>query len=282
MEIWNLPAARSKKGYIAMRLCSIASGSSGNCIYVGSDCAHVLVDVGISKKRIEEGLRSIDMDVRDMDGILITHEHSDHMKGLGVMSRKYHLPIYATRGTIEAIQEMASVGRMPEGLFHEIQEDEEFQIKDLTVRPFHISHDAAQPVGYRLNCKEQSVGIATDMGTYDDYTVRNLQKLDALLLEAIHDVRMLQVGSYPYYLKRRILGNQGHLSNENAGQLLCRLLHDRLKAVFLGHLSKENNYEQLAYETVCQEVTMGDNPYQSKDFRIQVASREQVSELITI
>lgn len=265
-----------------MRLCSIASGSSGNCIYVGSDCAHVLVDVGISKKRIEEGLRSIDMDVRDMDGILITHEHSDHMKGLGVMSRKYHLPIYATRGTIEAIQEMASVGRMPEGLFHEIQEDEEFQIKDLTVRPFHISHDAAQPVGYRLNCKEQSVGIATDMGTYDDYTVRNLQKLDALLLEANHDVRMLQVGSYPYYLKRRILGNQGHLSNENAGQLLCRLLHDRLKAVFLGHLSKENNYEQLAYETVCQEVTMGDNPYQSKDFRIQMASREQVSELITI
>lgn len=162
---------------------------------------------------------------------------------------------------------------MPEGLFHEIQEDEEFQIKDLTVRPFHISHDAAQPVGYRLNCKEQSVGIATDMGTYDDYTVRNLQKLDALLLEANHDVRMLQVGSYPYYLKRRILGNQGHLSNENAGQLLCRLLHDRLKAVFLGHLSKENNYEQLAYETVCQEVTMGDNPYQSKDFRIQVASQ---------
>ena len=263
-------------------MCSIASGSSGNCIYVGSDNHHILIDAGISGKRVEAGLRELELSGKDIDGILLTHEHSDHMKGLGVMSRKYHLPIYATRGTIEAIQEMASVGRMPEGLFHEIQEDEEFQIKDLTVRPFHISHDAAQPVGYRLNCKEQSVGIATDMGTYDDYTVRNLQKLDALLLEANHDVRMLQVGSYPYYLKRRILGNQGHLSNENAGQLLCRLLHDRLKAVFLGHLSKENNYEQLAYETVCQEVTMGDNPYQSKDFRIQVASREQVSELITI
>ena len=196
-----------------MRLCSIASGSSGNCIYVGSDNAHVLVDVGISKKRIECGLNSIDMDVKDMDGILITHEHSDHMKGLGVLSRKYHLPIYATRGTIQAIQGMSSIGKMPEGLFHEVWEDQEFQIKDLTIHPFRISHDAAQPVGYRLNWKEQSVGIATDMGTYDDYTVENLKNLDALLLEANHDVRMLQVGSYPYYLKQRILGKWGHLSN---------------------------------------------------------------------
>lgn len=129
MEIWNLPAARSKKGYIAMRLCSIASGSSGNCIYVGSDCAHVLVDVGISKKRIEEGLRSIDMDVRDMDGILITHEHSDHMKGLGVMSRKYHLPIYATRGTIEAIQEMASVGECRKGFFMRFKKTRNSRLK---------------------------------------------------------------------------------------------------------------------------------------------------------
>ena len=265
-----------------MRLCSIASGSSGNCIYVGSEEAHVLVDVGISGKSIEKGLNSLDLTGKDVDGILITHEHSDHIKGLGVISRKYGIPIYTTGGTADAMLRMKSLGKMPEGLIHEIREDEPFGIKDLTVNPFTIPHDAAQPVGYRLNCKEQSVGIATDMGTYDDYTVRNLQKLDALLLEANHDVRMLQVGSYPYYLKRRILGNQGHLSNENAGQLLCRLLHDRLKAVFLGHLSKENNYEQLAYETVCQEVTMGDNPYQSKDFRIQVASREQVSELITI
>ena len=205
--------ARSRKGYIVMRLCSIASGSSGNCIYVGSESTHVLVDVGISKKRIENGLNSIDMDVKDMDGILITHEHSDHMKGLGVLSRKYHLPIYATRGTIEAIQGMSSIGKMPEGLFHEVWEDQEFQIKDLTVHPFRISHDAAQPVGYRLNYKEQSVGIATDMGTYDEYTVENLKNLDALLLEANHDVRMLQVGSYPYYLKQRILGKLGRIKS---------------------------------------------------------------------
>ena len=105
----------------------------------------------------------------------------------------------------------------------------------------------------------------------------NLQNLDAVLLEANHDIRMLQVGSYPYYLKQRILGDRGHLSNENAGRLLCRLLHDDLKAVFLGHLSKENNYEALAYETVCSEVTLGDNPYRSKDFQIQVAKRDGIS-----
>lgn len=265
-----------------MRLCSIASGSSGNCIYVGSECAHVLVDAGISGKRIENGLNSIQMSARDMDGILVTHEHSDHMKGLGVLARKYQIPIYATPGTIEAISGMSQVGKMPEGIFREITEDTPFQIKDLTIRPFSISHDAAQPVGYRLECGEHAVGIATDLGTFDDYIVENLQQVNALLLEANHDIRMLQVGSYPYYLKQRILGDHGHLSNENAGRLLCRLLHDNLKAVLLGHLSRENNYEELAYETVCQEVTLGENPYCSKDFWIQVAKRDVVSDLITI
>ncbi len=265
-----------------MRLCSIASGSSGNCIYVGSDSAHVLVDAGISGKRIENGLNSIEMSAGDMDGILVTHEHSDHMKGLGVLARKFQIPIYATAGTIREIQRMPQVGRLPEGIFREIREDAPFQIKDLTVRPFAISHDAAQPVGYRLECGEQAVGIATDLGTFDDYIVENLRQVNALLLEANHDIRMLQVGSYPYYLKQRILGDRGHLSNENAGRLLCRLLHDNLKAVLLGHLSRENNFEELAYETVCQEVTLGENPYCSGDFRIQVAKRDAVSELITV
>ena len=246
-----------------MRLCSIASGSSGNCIYVGSEEAHVLVDVGISGKSIEKGLNSLDLTGKDVDGILITHEHSDHIKGLGVISRKYGIPIYTTGGTADAMLRMKSLGKMPEGLIHEIREDEPFEIKDLTVNPFTIPHDAAQPVGYRLECGEHSVGIA-------------------VLLEANHDIRMLQVGKYPYYLKQRILGDRGHLSNENAGRLLCRILHDNLKAVFLGHLSRENNYEELAYETVCSEVTLGDNPYRSRDFKIQVAKRDHISEIITV
>ena len=229
-----------------MQMMSIASGSSGNCIYIGSDNTHLLVDAGISNKRIQEGLNDIGLTGSDVTGILVTHEHSDHIKGLGVISRKYGIPIYATGGTADAMLRMKSLGKMPEGLIHEIREDEPFEIKDLTVNPFTISHDAAQPVGYRLECGEHSVGIATDLGKYNDYIVKNLENLDAVLLEANHDIRMLQVGKYPYYLKQRILGDRGHLSNENAGRLLCRILHDNLKAVFLGHLSRENNLPEQA------------------------------------
>ena len=192
------------------------------------------------------------------------------------------IPIYATGGTVDAMLRCGSLGKIPEGIFREIREDQAFEIKDLRINPFTIPHDAAQPVGYRLECGESSVGIATDLGKYNDYIIENLQNLDAILLEANHDIRMLQVGKYPYYLKQRILGDRGHLSNENAGRLLCRLLHDNMKAVFLGHLSRENNYEELAYETVCSEVTLGDNPYKSKDFKIQVAKRDFVSEAVTI
>lgn len=265
-----------------MEFCSIASGSSGNCIYVGTGQTSVLVDAGLSGKRIEAGLNAIDRTTRDVDAILITHEHSDHIQGLGVLARRYGVPIYATAGTIDAASRMTQLGRMPEGLFCEIREDEDFFVGDLKILPFSISHDAAQPVGYRLECEGRSVGIATDMGVYSSYTVKRLKKLSALLLEANHDVNMLQVGRYPYYLKRRIMSERGHLSNENAGQLLGQLLHDDLKAVFLGHLSKENNYDKLAYETVCGEVDRGDNPYRSRDFYIQVARRDMVSELVTI
>lgn len=265
-----------------MRLCSIASGSSGNCIYVGSDCAHVLIDAGISGKRMEAGLNSLELTGRDIDGILVTHEHSDHIKGLGVIARRYGIPIYTTGGTADAIMRSGSLGKIPEGIFREIREDEPFFIKDLKINPFTIPHDAAQPVGFRLECGKHSVGIATDLGRYNDYIIENLQNLDALLLEANHDIRMLQVGRYPYYLKQRIMGDRGHLSNENAGRLLCRLLHDHLKAVFLGHLSKENNYEELAYETVRLEITEGDTPYRAEDFSISVAGRERMSRIVTV
>ena len=142
-----------------MRLCSIASGSSGNCIYVGSEEAHVLVDVGISGKSIEKGLNSLDLTGKDVDGILITHEHSDHIKGLGVISRKYGIPIYTTGGTADAMLRMKSLGKMPEGLIHEIREDEPFVIKDLTVNPFTIPHDAAQPVAYRFQYGGRKMSI---------------------------------------------------------------------------------------------------------------------------
>ena len=265
-----------------MRMCSIASGSSGNCIYVGSDNHHILIDAGISGKRVEAGLRELELSGKDIDGILLTHEHSDHIKGLGVLARKYGVPIYATPGTAGAVKAMSGLGRIDDSLFVEIHADQDFQIGDLKVSPFHISHDAAEPVAYRIACGEKKMAVATDLGVYTDYTVEHLKGLDVLLLEANHDIHMLQVGAYPYYLKQRISGDLGHLSNETAGKLLCEVLHDDLKAIVLGHLSKENNYAELAYETVKLELALGDTPYKPEDFPLSVASREERSACIEI
>ena len=265
-----------------MRLCSIASGSSGNCIYVGNDHTHLLVDTGISKKRVEQGLHTLEIKGEELEGILITHEHIDHIQGLGVFSRKYGIPIYATKGTIEGIRCCSSLGKMPEGLLHEIQIDEDFKLGELTIRPFAISHDAKEPTGYRVEDGNKSVAVATDIGKYDDYTVQNLKNLNGLVLEANHDIHMLEVGPYPYPLKRRVMGDKGHLSNELSGRLLCDILHDNLEHVVLGHLSKENNYPELAYETVKLEVTMGNNPYKGEDIPMMVAKRDQVSDIITV
>lgn len=189
-----------------MRMVSIASGSSGNCIYIGSDKTHILVDAGISNKRIQQGLNDIGLKGGDVDGILITHEHSDHIKGLGVLARKYQVPIYATRETLDEIRSKSSLGDYDRELLHPVCPDVDFVVGDLTVKPFSIDHDAANPVAYRVQCGERSVAVATDMGHYDQYIIDHLRDLDALLLESNHDVRMLESGPYPYYLKRRILG----------------------------------------------------------------------------
>lgn len=265
-----------------MRMCSIASGSSGNCIYVGTDATHLLVDVGVSCKKTEEGLHRLGLSGKDIDGILITHEHADHIGGLGVISRKFNIPIYATAGTIDAIKTAGSLGSIDPSLFCAVAADEKMILKDITVNPMKISHDAAQPVAYRFQYGSERMAVVTDLGTYNEYTVECLKGMDVLMLEANHDINMLQVGPYPYYLKQRILGNKGHLSNELSGKLLSRVLHDHMKAVFLGHLSKENNLAELAYETVRLEITMADNPYKPNDFPIYVAKRSELSQVVAL
>lgn len=265
-----------------MRLCSIASGSSGNCIYVGSEKTHLLVDTGISKKRIEDGLSELGIKGEELSGVLITHEHADHIQGLGVFCRKYGIPVYATKGTIAGILEYRGLGKVPEGLWHEIEIDHRFSIGDVDIKPFAISHDANEPSGFRVETSKQAVAVATDLGMYDDYIVENLKKLNAIVLEANHDIHMLEVGPYPYYLKQRVMGDKGHLSNELTGRLLCNILHDNLKYIMLGHLSKENNYEELAKETVKLEVTMGDVPYRGEDLPLLVAKRDNMSQILDI
>jgi len=267
-----------------MEMMNIASGSSGNCTFFGDDRHAFLVDAGISMKRIEQGLRDIGRSLHDVNGIFITHEHSDHIKGLGAVSRKFSIPIYATKGTIREIRKTSSVGEIDENLFtaiDSVKQRECYSDDGFRVFCHSISHDAADPVCFRFEDGRSRAGIATDIGRFDDGLIQFLTDCDAMLIESNHDVRMLEVGPYSYSLKQRILGDRGHLSNENAGKLIRMLLNDHIKLIQLGHLSKENNFEELAYETVKSELI--GNPF-VKDIRylnLSVAKPDNRSELIT-
>ena len=187
-----------------------------------------------------------------------------------------HLELLRESGIIKKL------GNLPDGLLHEVEVDQPFSLGTLNIDPFAISHDANEPSGYRIDNGKKAVAVATDLGIYDDYTVEHLKDLNAVVLEANHDIHMLEVGPYPYPLKRRVMGDKGHLSNELSGKLLCDILHDDLQYVVLGHLSKENNYEELAYETVRLEISIGDNPYKGNDIPMMVAKRDQVSDIIAL
>lgn len=265
-----------------MDFCSIASGSSGNCIYVGSEEGAVLIDAGISCRRITDALHGIDRKLSDIHAIFVTHEHSDHVAALGVISRKAHIPIYATAATIRQLKRYSALGKIDEGLFHEVRPDVPVAIDDMKAIPFSISHDAADPVAYRIEQGSKAAAVATDMGCYDENTVSHLQNLDTVLVESNHDENMLEVGPYPYPLKRRIMSEKGHLSNSACGQLLCEILTGRTRAAYLGHLSKMNNYEALAYATVTTQINEDEScEVKSGDLPILVASREHPMEMLS-
>lgn len=237
-----------------MEICSIASGSAGNCIYIGSGRTRVLVDAGVSTIRIERGLRAAGCEPEQLTAVLITHEHSDHIKGLGPLLRKYKVPYYATARTLAAIASAPGIGTLPEELARTVVPDTPLAIGELTVTPFSVPHDAADPVSYTVQADGHKIGLVTDLGEYNASIVARLTKSEVLYLEANHDRNMLMAGRYPYSLKQRIAGSRGHLSNEASAALACELLHDGLKLILLGHLSKENNYAELAFETVRYEV----------------------------
>lgn len=262
-----------------MRMMSIASGSSGNCTFVEQNDTVILVDAGISLKRIEEGLNAAERTGRDISGILITHEHNDHIKGLGVLLRKYDIPVYTTEGTIRGISACRNMGKYDGSLFREVGKNDIISIGDIEVRFHPISHDAREPVCFSFHAGSSKAVVATDIGCYDDNLSQFLMNSDCMLIEANHDVHMLEVGPYPYELKRRILGEFGHLSNDSSGKLIKSLLNDHIKGLMLGHLSKENNFEELAYETVKQEIS--DNPFTDdvRDFGLTVAKRDTFGDI---
>ncbi len=265
-----------------IRMAMIASGSGGNCTYIGTGDTHLIIDAGISMKRIREGLNELEVDLGDLDAIFVTHEHSDHIAGLPMIWKHHQIPIYSTAGTMKAVRSTGSSRGIADEAFHVIRAGDEVSIGDLTIRSFPISHDAADPVAYVASMGDRRVAVATDMGRFDAGVEKELTGLDALVIEANHDIRMLQAGPYPWPLKQRILSDYGHLSNDASGELLIRILNDHMKGILLGHLSAQNNLPELAYETVRVEIELSDAPYHGSDLPIEVAPRAGLSRIIEV
>ncbi len=234
---------------MSLKFCSLASGSSGNCQYIGSKETKLLLDAGLTGKYITGALESIDVDAKDINGILVTHEHSDHIKGIGAMMRKYNIPLYVNENTWEVIK--GKLGKVEGKEINVFSGYNSFRIGDIIVDPYSISHDASDPVGYSFISNDVKISIATDLGCMTDGIIENIKDSNLLVIESNHDIEMVKVGKYPWFLKKRILGEKGHLSNEDAGRTIAKVVDTgNVNYVVLAHLSKENNFPELAYETV--------------------------------
>lgn len=228
-----------------MKICLLASGSKGNSILVESGKTRLLIDAGLSARELRKRLDSVDVEAESLDALLITHEHGDHVRGLGPLVRQLDLPVYLQT---DLARKLTDVGK-PDCV-QEFVDGEEFTIKDLTIRPFAITHDCLAPVGFTLDGELGKVGVATDLGIVTRLVTECLQDCRALVLETNHDEELLRDGPYPWKLKQRVRSNHGHLSNNAAGNLLQSLLWNGLETVFLGHLSETNNRPDLAVEVV--------------------------------
>lgn len=226
-----------------LRVAVLASGSKGNAAYIELDGTRILIDAGVSARRITRSLRDLGVDPADLDGVFITHEHSDHIKGLPTLLKEYRLPLFARPATLRAIKESVAV---PEDTFSPLAGD--VMLGSVSVKSFATLHDAAAPVGYTV-CGSEKCALATDLGFLTEDVMAAIEGADALILEANHDRDLLQRGSYPWRLKQRILSNRGHLSNSAAAWALVRL-KKRPSVVFLAHISQENNRPDLVEETV--------------------------------
>lgn len=229
----------------SMRITPLASGSSGNCFLVQGREYSILIDAGLSAKQVSERLDLVGVDPASLSAILVSHGHSDHVKGVGVLSRKYKLPLYMNGGTWNEIQRYV-------GKIHSLelfQTGRVFQIGCFRVHPFSVPHDSAEPVGFRISHGTARLGIATDLGSITSLVTTLLQDLQVVVLESNHDPKMLLDGPYPWELKQRVKGRLGHLSNEDSGKILQRIATDELQAVILAHLSSTNNRVDLAMES---------------------------------
>lgn len=231
-----------------IRFCSLVSGSSGNSYVFSDGELRFLVDAGLSGKQIEKRLAEIEVDPSTLAGILISHEHIDHIKGAGILSRRYDIPVYANQGTWKAMEE--KIGKVTEKNRRTFKTNEIFSMGSLKIKPYKTAHDAAESVGFTVSADKEKVSIATDIGCITPEILEEIKGSDLVVLEANHDVEVLKSGRYPYSLKRRILSDEGHLSNDAAGDCICYLAENNVENFILAHLSEENNFPELALSTI--------------------------------
>lgn len=260
-----------------IKFCTLFSGSSGNSIFISDGTTKLLIDAGVSGKKTLEALYSIDEDPSDLSAVLITHEHSDHTKGAGILSRKLDIPIYANESTWKQID--TQLGEIRQCNKRHFVTGCNFELGRINIKPFLIPHDAIEPVGFSLFIENKKITTATDIGHMNNSILENLIDSDIILLEANHDVEMLKVGPYPWNLKQRVMGENGHLSNEMAGKTVAYLAENGSKNFLLGHLSKENNFPELAYQTVYN-ILSSKGIMPGVDISLEIAQRDCVGTVI--
>lgn len=262
------------------QICSLNSGSCGNATYIAAGNTRLLVDAGLSGKEITAALQQIGVLPETLSGILVSHEHADHVRGIGVLARKYRLPVYANYRTWQAMHRL--VGEVPAAQQRIFESDSDFFVQDLNILPFSIPHDTVDPVAFRVHHGNRSVAVATDMGFVPKRVLQRLSGTDLVLLESNHDPVMLQNNDrYPLILKKRILGTNGHLSNEDCGQTLVKLNDSGVRYALLGHLSQDNNTPELAMQTVT-ETLLRNGLTPGRDIIVEMTWRDRVGAIYTI
>ena len=260
------------------RFCSLQSGSNGNALYFENGKTKLLIDCGISAKRVAERLSELGVAAEELDGILVTHEHSDHVAGSRVFTKRFGTPVYATAGTLEAMEEQRG---SVESEIHILQPGQFFDIGSVTVQPFELPHDAREPVGYILHAGGRKVAIATDMGKICENIALEMKNSNFVFLESNYDEMMLKTGRYHPQLKRRILGSEGHFSNDQAAKFAAALVRSGTGNIMLGHLSANNNRPPLAFGRVSEEIRQQGAEI-GGDVILDVASRSCMGKVVEI
>lgn len=260
---------------MSLRFSVLASGSSGNAFYIESDQERLLVDAGLSGKQLDRLFGEIHIDPATLTGILVTHEHSDHIKGLGIVARKYNLPIYANEKTWKAME--PSIGKLTLDQKFHFNTGEVKTFGNIDVESFGVSHDAVEPMFFTFHKNNKKIALVTDLGYVSEHIKKTIENANAYIFEANHNVEMLQASRYPWSVKRRILGDSGHVSNEDCALALCDVIGDQTERIYLAHLSQDNNMKDLARMSV-------DNILQEHDLKIDLFDTDpkRSTELYTV